>query len=64
MNDAMLKDYTVVDDKVYKIVEGIAKILILRDLGWPVANIFHDDNNYPGQARIFESVKATCYSQI
>lgn len=54
-----MKDYTIVNDKVCKIVEGVQKILIPRDLRWRVTKTFYDNSGHSHRERTFESVKAT-----
>lgn len=59
LNNEAPKDYTVVDDKVCKIINGEPKIFIPRDLRWRVTKMHHDDNGHPGWQRALDSIRET-----
>lgn len=51
------KCYTLVDNKLFKIINGHNRIYIPKDVRWQIVKLQHDDNGHPGLKRTLETIK-------
>lgn len=51
------KCYTLVDNKICRVINKENRILIPKDVRWRVVKLQHDDNGHPGLKRTLESIQ-------
>ncbi|KAJ8973137.1 hypothetical protein NQ317_001873 [Molorchus minor] len=59
------KSYTLVDEKVCKVINNEIKLLIPKDIRWGLVKLYHDDNGHPGPKRTLDAItKKYWFSKI
>lgn len=51
--------YTIVEDKVCRIIDGENKILIPKCSRWKIVQMYHDENGHPGWERTLDAIRKT-----